>query len=111
MYSNKPDTEILLDGFTDVLNSMGECLNSTVDETKTKRNVIGNVFSFTVSLTKFSWNLGICAIKNTPKVVTTIAAVKREVIEEVENNYYQHKKQIKIDALDEKIKTLKIKNE
>jgi len=70
------------------------------------------MFGLTKSLGKLVLNATGCAIKNAPKAVVTVAAVKRELVTAIEEEIYEHNKQAKQakqDALDEKIKQLGLK--
>ncbi len=109
MKKRKTDCEVLSDGVGDVFSTLGDCFDTAFDEKKTKTNVVGSIFGFGKALTKLSFNAGVCAIKNTPKAVATVAAAKRDVVEFIEDEVNTYQKQAKIDALDEKIKNLKLK--
>ena len=103
------DCEVLLDSFEDTIGDLGNCFDAMLDEKKTKLNVIGSIFGFGASLTKLSFKVLGCAIKNTPKVIVAVAAVKREIVNELESEYNQYQKELKEDALNEKIKQLQLK--
>jgi len=103
------DCDILFDKFEGTIGDLGNCVDTLLDEKKTKMNVVGSLFSFGVSLTKFTFNVLGCAVKNTPKAIVTVAAVKREIVQEIESEYREYQKELKEDALNEKIKLLQHK--
>ena len=103
------DCDILLGNAENMFNDLGKCLDTTLDKNKTKMNVVGSIFTLWKSLTKLTFNAGYCAVKNTPKAVVAIAAVKREIINSATDEYNEYQKQIKKDALDAKILQLKLK--
>jgi len=103
------DCDVLLDSFEDTIGGLGNCFDTMLDERKTKMNVIGSIFSFGASLTKLTFKVVGCAIKNTPKAIVAVAAVKREIVNELESDYNQYQKELKEDALNEKIKQLQLK--
>ena len=84
------------------------CLNTVVDDKKTKMNVVGSIFKFGISLTKLTANVAGCAIKNTPKAVVAIAAIKRDIVDDIDSEYTQYQKKLKEDALNKKISELQI---
>ncbi len=107
--NKKTDCEILGDDFENVFTGIGDCFETAFDEKKTKKNIVGSIFNLGKSVTKLGWNLGTCAVKNTPKAITTIAAAKRELVQGIESGVNDYQKQVKKDALDEKIKHLQKK--
>jgi len=106
---NPSDCDVLADKFEHTLDKLGDCFETVLDEKKTKMNVVGSIFGFGVSLTKLTLKVAGCAIKNTPKAIVTVAAVKREIVTDLENEYNQYKKELKEEALHEKIQRLKLK--
>jgi 16S rRNA C1402 (ribose-2'-O) methylase RsmI len=109
MGTMKNDCDVLLTGVEDVVAGIGNCLESAFDSKKTKKNVVGSLFGLGKSLTKLAYNTTTCAVKNAPKAVVAVAAVKREVIMVIEEEINEYQKQKKEDALDEKIKQLQLK--
>ena len=105
----KNDCEILLGNAENMLNDLGKCLDTAFDKNKTKMNVVGSIFSLGKSLTKLTFNAGYCAVKNAPKAVVAVASAKRELVNALEDEYNQYQKQLKEDALNEKIKQLQLK--
>ena len=109
MRTNNDDCEILISGIEDVFDDLGSCFSNAVDKNKSKASVVKSLFNFGGSLTKLAFNTTSCAIKNAPKAVVAVAAVKREVIGVIEDEIHEYQKQQKIDALDEKIKQIQLK--
>jgi hypothetical protein len=109
MRSDRSDCEILINGAEDVFNNLGSCLESAFDERQSKMSVVKNLFKVGGSLTKLAFNTTSCAVKHAPKAVVAVAAAKRELVEAIEEEINEHQKQIKEDALDEKIRALSIK--
>jgi len=103
------DCDFLIEKAENTLNSFENCFETMVDEKKTKMNVIGSIFSFGFSLTKLTFNVAGCAIKNTPKAVVAVAALKREIVADLEEEYNEYQKEQKEDALHEKIRQLRLK--
>lgn len=109
MKTKKSDCDILMNNTENMFNSLGKCIDTIADDKKTKMNVIGSIFGVGKSITKLTFNVGLCAIKNTPKVVVAIAAVKREIVTATTEEYNEYQRQIKKEALDAKIMQLKLK--
>jgi len=109
-YKKKSDCDILIDGAEDSLKKLENCFESAFDKKKTKMHVTGNVLRFGLSLTKLALNATGCAIKNAPKAVVAVAAVKREIVNTIEEEVRETQKQYKEDALNEKIKQLRLKD-
>ena len=107
--NKKTDCEIIGDGFDNVFNHMGTCIDTAFDERKSKVNVVGSIFDLVKSVIKLTWGLGSCAVKNTPKAVVAVAQVKRELVDGIETGINQVQKEMKEDALEQKIKMLKQK--
>lgn len=108
-YEKSNNCEILIEGAEDSLKRLGNCFESAFDEKQTKMNVVGNIFGLGASLTKLALNTTGCAIKNAPKAVVAVASVKREIVNAIEEEVRETQKQHKEDALEEKIKQLKLK--
>lgn len=109
MKTKRSDCDTLLENAEGVVNSLGHCIDSVLDEKKTKMNVVGTVFGVGTSLTKLAFNLTGCAIKNPPKAIVAVAAVKRELISSATQEYSEYQKQQKKEALEAKILQLKLK--
>ncbi len=109
MRTSKSDCDVLLTGVENVFDSLGNCLDSAIDERKSKMSVVKNIFKFGGSLTKLAFNTTTCAVKNVPKAVVAVAAVKREVVTAIEEEYYDYQRELKEEALNEKIKKLRLK--
>ncbi|MDF1884129.1 hypothetical protein JHD49_09275 [Sulfurimonas sp. SAG-AH-194-C21] len=102
----KSDCDVILANTENVFKDLGNCFDTALDERKTKMNVVGSIFGVLGSLTKLTFNVTSCAIKNAPKAVVAVAAAKRELVGVIEEEYMDYKKQQKEDALNEKIKQL-----
>ena len=100
------DCDLLFDGVENVFKDLGSCVESTFEG---RKSVVGDLFKLGKSLTKLTINTGVCVVKNTPKAVVAIASVKRDIINAVEEEVHEYHKQQKEDALNEKIKQLKLK--
>jgi len=105
----KKDCEIILENIEDVFGELGNCLDATFDEKKSKTSVIKGLFGIGKSLAKLTFNTGKCAIKHTPKAVVTVAAVKREIVTAIEEEIQEQRKQAQMEALDRKIQQLSLK--
>ena len=100
------DCDLLLNDVENVFGSLGSCIDSALDEKKSKMDVLKGAFGFGKNLWKFGFNGTKCAVKNTPKVIATVADVKRKVIDGATEEYFKIQKEMKEDALNEKIKKL-----
>lgn len=107
--TEKSDCDIIFNNAEDTLNSLGNCFEYSFDDKKSKLDVVGSIFGFVGSLTKLTYNVTGCAIKNAPKAVVAVASVKREIVTAIEEEIHTHQKQLKEDALNEKIKQLRLK--
>ena len=103
------DCDFLIGKLEHTLDELENCFDAVADEKRTKMNVVGSIFSFGASLTKLTFNVAGCAIKNTPKAIVTVAAVKREIVADLESEYKQFQKELKEEALNEKIRQLQLK--
>ena len=106
----KNDCDVIMDGIENTFGNLGECFDSLLDEKQTKMSVVKNLFNFGGSLTKLAFDTTSCVVKNTPKAVVAVASAKREVVTVIEEEWNDYQKQQKEDALDEKIKQLKLKS-
>ena len=109
MRSKKSDCDVLFEGVESVANDLGSCFDTAFDERKSKANVIGSLFKLGASMTKLTVKAGVCAVKNTPKAVVAVANAKRELVDGIESGINQVQKEMKEDALEQKIKMLKQK--
>jgi len=110
MRRSKSDCDILIESAEDVFHDVGNCFESAFDDKQSKMSVVGSLFNLGKSLTKLTLNTGVCAVKNAPKAVVAVAAVKREIVNAIEEEVQQQQKQAKLDALDLKIKNLQYKS-
>ncbi len=109
MYREKSDCDVLIDNAESMFDDLGNCFDTAFDDKKTKMNVVGSIFGLTRSIAKLALNTTGCAIKNVPKAVVVVANAKRELVTAIEEEIHEHKKQVQIDALDAKIKHLRVK--
>ena len=105
----RTDCEVLFDCGKNIFEDLGNCLDGTFDDKKTKMNVLGNIYSLGKSLTKFTFNAGYSAVKNAPKAVVAVASAKRGLMTVIDDEINEHNKQLKESALDKKIKQLGFK--
>ena len=103
------DCDVLLNDVENVFGSIGDCIDNAFDDKKSKMQVVGSIFGILGVTTKFLVHGTTCAVKNTPKVIATVASAKRELTDTITNEYQQYQQELKEDALDEKIKQLKCK--
>ena len=104
---HKSDCDLILNDVENVFGSIGDCLESALDEKKNKLQVIGGIFGIGKSVLKRGWNGTKCAVKHTPQAVVTVAKYKREFVDTVTEEYQHFQKEQKEDALDDKIRQLK----
>ena len=109
MQVRKTDCDVVVDNIENVFDSLGSCLDTAMDDKKTKMNVVGSIFGLGKSLTKFALHTTVCVVKNSPKAVVAVAAVKREIVAGIEEEYNDYKKQQKEEAIEEKIRQIKLK--
>ena len=110
MLKKKSDCDILFNNTEDVFKDIGSCFERAFDEKQSKMSVVGSIFNLGKSLTRLTFNTGVCAVKNAPKAVVAVAAVKRDIVNAIEEEIHEQQKQAKIDALDAKIKQLGLKS-
>lgn len=103
------DCDILISKAENTIHSFENCFDNIMDSRKTKMNVVGSIFSFAFSLTKLTLTGAGCVIKNTPKAVVAVAAVKREIVADMENGWSEYQKEWQENALNEKIEQLALK--
>jgi hypothetical protein len=103
------DCDVVINRFEHTLLNLENCFETVVDDKKTKMNVVGSIFGFGFSLTKLTFSVAGCVLKNTPKAVVAVAAVKRDIIDSVTQEWNQFKKEQQEEALNEKIKQLTLK--
>ena len=103
------DCDLIVNNIENTFSSLENSLETVIDDRKSKMHVVESIFGFGKSLTMLTLNLTSCAIKNAPKLAVAVAATKREVIEAGTNDWNQYQKELKKEALYEKIKQLKPK--
>jgi len=104
---SESDCDILLNDVDNVFGSIGTCFDNVLDDRKSKMQVAGSVFGILGATTKFLFHGTTCVVKNTPKALATVANAKRELTDTIANEYQEYQKELKEDALNEKIKQLK----
>ena len=104
---SKSDCDILLNDVENVFGSIGTCFDNALDDRKSKMQVAGSVFGILGATTKFLFHGSTCVVKNTPKAIATVANAKRELTDTIANEYQEYQKELKEDALNEKIKQLR----
>lgn len=104
---SESDCDILLNDAENVFGSIGKCFDNALDDRKSKMQVAGSVFGILGATTKFLFRGTTCVVKNTPKAIATVANAKRELTDTIANEYQEYQKELKEDALNEKIKQLK----
>ncbi len=109
-FEKKNDCDVILDDVESLFGSIGNCFETAFDERKTKMQVMGSILSILKPTTKLLWDGTSCAVKNTPKAVTAIANVKRELTDTITEEYHEYQKELKEQALEEKIAQLKNNN-
>jgi len=71
--------------------------------------VAGIIFGMGKNLLKLGFDGTVCAVKNTPKAIATVADAKRKLIDAGTEEYYKAKKKQEEQALEEKIRRFKRK--
>jgi hypothetical protein len=105
----KSDCELLEERVVDVLDDIGSCFETVLDENKNKIGLVGDVLRLGMSMTKLTLKVGGCAIKYTPKAVVAVAQAKRELVNAIEDGYREIEKERMEAKMNEKIKRLKIR--
>ena len=109
-YGNKQnDCDVILNDIENIFGSIGDCLDTTFDEKKSKMQVVGSIFGIGKSIAKFGWDATSCAVKHTPKAIATVANAKRELTETITDEYQKYQKEMKERELEEKIAQFKRK--
>ena len=101
------DCNLLLNDVENVFGSLGNSIDAAFDERQTKMDVAKSVFGIGKNLLKFGFNGTKCVVKHTPKAIATAADMKRKVIDGTTEEYGKFQKEMREDALNEKIKQLK----
>ena len=108
-YTIEEDLKSLEHNFCNVLKDFNDCFEVPLSEKKSKVGVVGSIFNLGKSITKLTLNTGSCAIKYAPKALFIASTVKRELINFGIEEWNQHQKELKKEALKEKIEQLKLK--
>lgn len=96
-------------GIEEVFGDLGNCIDDAINIKESKTDVAKSLFNLGGSLTKLAFKTTSVIVTNVPKAVVAVADVKRELVDGIEEGVRELKKQQKEDALDEKIKQLKLK--
>ena len=102
------DCDIIMNDFENLFGSIGNCFDTVFDEKKSKMQAVGSLFGLGKSIVKTGWDTGSCAVKHTPKAIVTVAKYKREFVDSVTEEIGNIQKQMKEDALNDKIKRLTV---
>ena len=103
----KTDCDVILNDVENVFGSIGSCFDVAFDDKKSKMDVAKGIFGVGKNILKFGWDTGSCAVKHTPKAIATVADAKRKLVDGATEEYSKYQKELKEDALNEKIKQLK----
>ena len=104
----KNDCDLIVNDIEGIFSSFDNCLDTVIDDKKSKMNVAGGVFGFGMSLTKLVCTTAICAVKNAPKALLTVSALKKEVVNGLGEAVHIGTKEWKKFSLDMKIEQLKL---
>ena len=104
---NKSDCDVILDDVDSLFGSIGNCFDTAFDEKKSKMQVVGSIFGLLKPASKLLWDGTSCAVRHTPKAIATVADAKRKLTDGITEEYAKYQKELKEDALNEKIKRLK----
>jgi hypothetical protein len=96
-------------GVEEVFDDLGSCIDDAINIKETKTGVVKSLFNLGGSLTKLAFKTTSAVVTNVPKAVVAVADIKRELVDGIEEGVREFQKQQKEDALDEKIKQLKLK--
>ena len=105
----RSDCEIIKEDAEDLWESLVECSKTVADKNTTKLDVTGSFFGIGKNLLKLGFNGTVCAVKNTPKAIATVADAKRKLIDAGTEEYYKVKKERDEKALEKKISEMKDK--
>lgn len=109
MKKNHSDLDQLANDVEEVFGDLTNCINDVINIKETKSDVVKSFFSMGGSLANLAFNATSTVVTNTPKLVVAVADVKREIVNDIETGMRELQKQQKEEALEEKIKNLKLK--
>ena len=101
------DCDLLLEDAEKTLGSLGACINSALDENKSKTDVTKEVFGLGKHLLKLGYDTTKCAVKYTPKAIATASRAKRELSHTATAAYQTLHKGYREQKLEEKIRQLR----
>lgn len=90
-----------------VFSNLGNCIEAVAENRK--KDALKGVFGIGKSLTQLTIETTSCAIKHTPKAISTIREVKKEIVSEIEEEIHNYQKEQKKKLLEDKINSLKVK--
>ena len=88
-----------------VFGNLGNCVEALVENRK--KDALKSVFGIGKSLTELTIETTSCAIEHTPKAISTIREVKKEIVSGIEEEIHNYQKEQKEKLLDDKINSLK----
>ena len=88
-----------------VFDGLGNCIEAVADNKK--KDAVKNLFGIGKFLTELTIETTSCIIEHTPKAISTIQEVKKEIISEIEEEINNYQKEQKEKDLEDKIKKLK----
>ena len=100
------DCDVIMDDFDNLFGSIGNCLETALDEKKSKMQVVESIFGLLKPTGKLLWDGTSCVVKNTPKAVVTVANAKREITDKITDEFQKHQKEMKEKALEDKMTRL-----
>ncbi len=84
----KESCEIIIDDVGSVFSNVGDCLTTVFDENKKTSGLFGNLFSLTKSVSRLTYDVGSCVVKNTPKAISAIKDEVDKINEETTRRKY-----------------------
>ncbi|MDT8451556.1 MAG: hypothetical protein RQ936_02280 [Gammaproteobacteria bacterium] len=109
MKNNRNDWSEVTNGVEDVIGDLESCIDDAINYKETKTGVIKSVLNLSGSLTRLAFRTTSAVVSNAPKAIVAAADLKREFVDGVENGMREFQKQQKEDALDKRIKQIKLK--
>jgi len=107
--NNHSDLDQLSSHVNQMFDHLGDGFESVFDEQKKTSGVFKDLFQMSSSAVKATWSLGSMVVKHTPKVVVTVADVKRELVEGMVEAFQETKNQELDNQFEQKLKNLKLK--
>ncbi len=82
--SKKKSCEIIQDDIGGVFSDIGNCFETVFNEKKKTSGLVGNLFTLTKSVTKLTWDIGSCAVENTPAAIDALSELKKDFNSSIE---------------------------